>query len=279
MKETFFGNGKNNILIISGVHGNERTPLVVTKAILKEPSKFSNNYNKLTILHAVNEKAIQSGSRQVDNIDLNREFHLEDEFNENPLVDLIKEEIDQTDIIIDIHSSPSCVELLAIDQNIYSKSFCDFANELNIPYIIQKPNIGSIKSYCLLLDKPCFTFEVNKLDTIDLDSAKKGFYLIKKIIDQLDILNFEPSEDIPVENKKVYTKDNCLILPTVNIGDIIKPNQVFGFKINSDGNVVELKSQEEKDCMVLTTAYQDYKDEEDVISANQIKNNSLFTLL
>ena len=280
MKGVFSGNGKKNVLIISGVHGNEKTPLAITEKILKEPNEFSKNFKNLKVLHAVNKPALDEDSRFIDDFDLNRAFHHNNYWDEDPeLVSEIKGEIEEADFIIDIHSSPSCVELLAIDQNQYAESFVKFASGLEIPCVVQQANKGSIKDYCLNMGKPCFTFEVNKLMDIDKSSANKGFKMIKEMVDRSSRFEMKESNILPKENKKIFTKENCLILPVVNVGDTIKPKQTFAYKLNSnDGSLTHLKSSEPYDTQVITSAYTDYHNEDEILECNMKKNNSLFTI-
>lgn len=279
MRANYKGDSDKNILIISGVHGDERTPLAITTKIIKDPKSFSQNYNELTVLHGINKPAIKENVRFVDDIDLNRAFTNEPEdADEHPLVSKIKKEIDRADIIIDIHSSRSCVELILVDRTEHAESFCDFASKHDIPCLIHKGNPTSIKRYCLSLGKPCFTVEVNKLGEVDPESAVNGYELVKKIVDNYSIEDFYPSENVPLETKSFFTKDDSVILPMVNKGDIIEPNQKIAIKIGRDGKSKYIVSNETEPKVVLVTNYLDYKTDPQILEFNKQKNITLFSI-
>lgn len=275
MVNTFYGDGDKNILIISGVHGDEHTPVAITEKIITKINDFSKNYKTLNVIHRLNKPALNANKRFVDGIDLNRAF---DGNTKHQLVNFLMSEIENADVIIDIHSSYSCMELIAIDQNEYAKSFCDFADNLDIPYMIHKGNEGTIKRYCISINKPCFTFEVNRLEEIDSESVEKGYNMINNMIDHISELEFKPSKEVPKLTKMIFTKPDCIILPLVNKGDTIKPNQKIAIKINKTGESSYIISQEDSEHMVLTTKYIDYTTDPMILYCNKQKNISLFSI-
>jgi len=270
------GKGKKNILIISGVHGDEKTPVAITQKIIEIHDSFNDNYRNLVILHAINKPALEVNSRYDNDFDLNRAF--DGNHDNHVLVNKIKKEIEDSDIIIDIHSSKSCMELLAIDNTEYGKCFCDFADQLCIPYVIHKGNDATIKRYCLSIGKPCFTVEVNKLNEVDHESASKGYDMVSNIVENINQLNFQSSDEIPTLTKSLLTKEDCVILPLVNVGDLIQPNQKVAIKINRNGDAKYILSKEKSPCKVLTTNYIDYQNDDNILKCNTRKNITLFSI-
>lgn len=276
MRTNFKGTGKKRILIISGVHGNERTPLAITAKIINNIKDFSDNYSELTILHGVNKPAIQSNTRLDGDFDLNRAF--DGNHDQNELVSKIKNEIEKAEIVIDIHSSKSCVELLAIDNNEYADAYCSWADIMKIPCYVFPGSDGTIKRYCNNMSKPCFTVEVNKLGEVDNESVEKGYTMINNMVNNINHLRMYSSDNIPPVNKTVTTKENCIILPLVNKGDIIQPGQKIAMQLAKDNDNKYLVSNENKPCQVLTTTYIDYQNDEIILQANKQKNISLFSI-
>ena len=79
------GKGVNNILILTGIHGNELTP-IHCGLLLKEFNwkKLKESFKEITILNAINLDGIKEGVREIPDTstkDLNRMFS-----NENKLV-------------------------------------------------------------------------------------------------------------------------------------------------------------------------------------------------
>jgi len=276
MRTNYKGNGDKNILIISGVHGDEKTPLAVTDRINKSIQEFSKNYKDLCVLHAVNKPSLKANSRYDGDFDLNRAF--DGSVDDHPLVSEIKKEINIADIIIDIHSSKSCMELLAVDNTEYGKCFCDFGDQLDIPCVVHEGNEATIKRYCLSIGKPCFTVEVNRLGEVDEESARKGYDMVNKMVENINVLDFQPSQDIPSLTKSLLTKEDCVILPLVNTGDVIEPNQKIAIRIDQSGNMKYILSKENKPCNVLTANYTDYKDDDNILHCNKKKNITLFSI-
>jgi succinylglutamate desuccinylase len=276
MITNYKGIGNKNILIISGVHGDEKTPLSVTNKINTFIDEFPQNFKELTILHEFNEEAIKANKRFVNDFDVNRAFNGKND--NHPLIMQLINEINNADIIIDIHSSKSCMELIAIDNTPHGKCFCDFADAIDIPYLIHQGNEATIKRYCLSINKPCFTVEVNRLGEIDEESASRGFDMVSKMVGSIDQLNFQSSNEIPLITKCFTTKENCVILPLVNTGDIIQPNQKIAIKIDSKGNSKYILSKEEKPCSVLCANYIDFKTDSNILNCNKQKDVTLFSI-
>lgn len=174
------GIGVGNLLLISGIHGNEYTPVVALYDVFSD-SKLINQlkkiYNKITFIHAANEYGIKNNIREYDgNRDLNRIFQLD------LLKDTITYHISEADYIIDIHSSPNCTEFVLINDGEEAKSMVEYCWRLNIPYAVWDGSPNTIKSYSLREGKVAFTVECNGIGTVDVDSAKKTHKLISKMV-------------------------------------------------------------------------------------------------
>ena len=229
--------GKNNtgknILIISGVHGNELTPIYCTYLLSK--MDYSNyDFKKITIISCINNNGVVQNTREVPNTstsDLNRMFNVIETINEK---DELENQIKDNDIIVDIHSSPKCVNFVLLNQDENTNSYVEFCNKNNINYLIRYSTANTIKKYCLDLNKISFTLELNMLDYIDEISAKNAKDIVLKIIDNCNniIINKqEPKYNIYVE---LQTYKVGLFIENKKCGDIIKYKETIGSILNID---------------------------------------------
>lgn len=192
---SYKGRGKGKILIISGVHGDEMTPVYLTHLIMeaKAKSKFDlkfndyNDYEILTVVNAVNPDALKAKTRSYtdksDSKDVNRIFGniANDSIPEikKELSDLIKDH----DLIIDVHSSPDVVnEFVLIDANTVGSFYVDFCRKFDISWVARTIKINTIKSFAINQGKLAFTLELNGIGFTDKKSALKGIKIIDNII-------------------------------------------------------------------------------------------------
>lgn len=173
------GIGEGNLLLISGVHGNEYTPIEALFQLEKDEeytNQLLKTYKKVTFLHAVNEHGIKNNVRDYDaNTDLNRIFSVDTIKN-----DLIEHVFD-ADYVIDIHSSKDCTEFVLLNNNEYVKSYIKYCDDNDIKYAVWEGSDNTIKSYAIKNNKIAFTVECNGLNTVNHKSLLKTMKLIKKL--------------------------------------------------------------------------------------------------
>ena len=223
--KTFKGNNKEgkNILIISGVHGNEITPIFCTKLLQEYFEDYNSNYdvNNITIISAVNKNGIKNNTRDItkkQSNDLNRLFNSDEQ---EDCVAILKTYIDEHDVIIDIHSSPNCTEFLLINQDFYANSYVEYCIKNDIKYFLRYSTSDTIKKYCSNLNKISFTLELNGMNKEDYNSIIIGYEIVKTIISNINDLNIikeEPKYNIGTE---IYTLYSGLNEYFFNISKII----------------------------------------------------------
>jgi hypothetical protein len=225
---TFIGSGELDILILTGVHGDEKTPLYLGWKLSSVVDTLKHNYNKLTIINAINNDGIIQNTRELPNTntnDLNRKFNNDstDVFEE------IKSQIESHDVIIDIHSSPACSEFILINQDEYANSYVEYALVNDIKYLLRYSANDTIKRYCQEIGKIAFTVEINGLDFVDIHSALRGLSLIDKLIGNIDslIINETTPKYRPLidwtYHERLIDIDLC-----DNLGERIKSEQLLG---------------------------------------------------
>lgn len=179
------GNNKKGkrILIIAGVHGEELTPVYCLSVFSKQYIDIvKQDFKSMTIINGVNMDGLKQGTRDIPNnstSDLNRMFISEsrtDSFN------LLKEHIEENDIVIDVHSSPSCTDFALIDIDEYMSSMKEWCNKSSVTAAFRYSGADTIKRYCLDMGKPALTIELNKLNVIDYASAKNGAEILTRLI-------------------------------------------------------------------------------------------------
>jgi len=221
--------GKNNngkkILIISGVHGNELTPIFCTY-LLSKCNLNDYDFKKITIISGINLKGIQNNTREIPSIetnDFNRMFDVEEDIKI-----IIDEYIKNNDIIIDVHSSPECLEFMLLNQNEYTNSYVNFCKNNNINYLIRYSTANTIKKYCIDLNKISFTLELNKMNYIDYNSAENGKDIILKIIKNCNNLNIQKSEPIYEPYQELLTYRSGIFCKNNKCGYIITKDDEIG---------------------------------------------------
>jgi predicted deacylase len=223
-------NGKN-ILILAGVHGDELTSIYCNYLLSKHD--YSNfDFKKITIINSINKTGIIKNERIIPNTstsDLNRMFSREDFDIKN----ILEIEINNHDIIIDIHTSPKCDNFVLLNQDETTNSYVNYCKKNNINYLIRYSSANTIKKYCIDLGKISFTLELNMMNYIDFKSAEEGKNIILNIIKNNNIIikEEEPNYDTYIE---LQTYKSGLFISEKKCGDIIKENDIIGSILDID---------------------------------------------
>lgn len=245
------GHGKLNILIVTGVHGNELTPIACGLELAKDGNIEKSSYKNLIIIHAINMEGIRTMQRDHSvsaTNDLNRQFG--DSVSLDTLKTKLLNHIEFADVVIDIHSSPNCTEMILISQDLHANSYVEFARGLDIDYGVRYSNAKTIKQEAIKQGKIGFTVELNGMDSIDQKSSSKGTNLVTSIIENLETLKLvelEPSYPVMYEVKTfregLITNKEYVFIPgnsinngdeLFNIYDIGNPNPVYNL-VSYDG--------------------------------------------
>lgn len=215
-----YSKGKN-ILVMSGVHGDELTPVYCSYLLSKKEFNL-NSFKKLTIISSINPKGVEQNTREMPSnhtSDLNRMFDSSDYID---IKGELKNLFDINDVIIDIHSSPKCDDFVLLNQDEVTNSYVNFCNKLGIHYLIRYSNSNTIKKYCLDKGKISFTLELNQMSYIDKKSAHNGVDIILNIIQNINSLKLQKEEPHFDDYIELKTYKKGLLIPRVSCGDIIK---------------------------------------------------------
>lgn len=220
---------------MAGVHGNELTPVYCANLFnTLNIEVLKKSFKKLTILNAVNFGGIKNNTRDMpDNSthDLNRSFKIDTDEN---LIEQLKKYIDSHDVIIDLHSSPSCSEFVLLNQDEYANSYAYFCEKIGIKYLIRYSANDTIKKYGLEKGKISFTFEMNKMESVDSVSAKKSFDMISHIIKNINEFKISKSEPLYETYHEFYTHNDGIFFPFIVTGDVINYGETIGKILSLD---------------------------------------------
>lgn len=168
--QAFVETGKRNqqVLLVSGMHGNEQNAVLASIGVVSSCvwSDIDVSYilglNRNGLLRSVRDFA------PVDNkpvTDMNRVFNvLTDKDFPSPedMRDGIVPVISKSDIVVDVHNSPSCSNMVVIDNNEYAANIVRFCLAHGIQYYVaNKSNPGTLKQYAFRMNKLGFTVELN----------------------------------------------------------------------------------------------------------------------
>lgn len=202
LKQEFnYKNENKKLLIICGIHGNETNAIATTMrvrdGIIKNP--LFERYGKITFLIGVNEYGIRYDCRkngtEYNSSDLNRLFYDRTDYRK-----IIKEEIEEHDIIVDVHNSPNIENIVLLTFDKYAsnyKRFFDDKGITNMTWNSQTPNIkNEANSY---KDKMGFTVELNGMGDTSLDILADNTNFLNNFITTIwECTKVEEKQDIKI---------------------------------------------------------------------------------
>jgi predicted deacylase len=176
IKETIELNkeGKRRVLVVCGIHGNESQAVkdvYYLKGHFKNTNMVNSNIWKITFVVA-NRSGLLANTReyQTDNksptSDFNRSFPWKEEAQEKEtIVEELKEEVKNNDIIIDVHNSPNCIPCVLVDWNgprfdVICSMLKTMPRESMFTPVIRYSGVDSLKNYANNLGKFGFTVEL-----------------------------------------------------------------------------------------------------------------------
>ena len=254
--------GKNDkgkkILILTGIHGNEITP-VHAGYLLSIQKWDKTKFKTLTILNGVNKNGLRNNTREVPNSftdDLNRMFSND---IDKDLKETLEKFFIEADVVIDIHSSPHCTEMVLINQDEYGNSYVEFCEKNHLSYLLRYSSLDTIKKHCYLHNLISFTIEINGMDMIDAESSVKGSALVTQIIENID--KFESKIEKPKYETyiEIYNHKEGIFLQSEPNGSFIKKGTVLGEIIDTDTfESTKVKYQKDFESTLINSSGRSY---------------------
>lgn len=255
IEKLYCGKGSGKLLLISGVHGNEYTPIEALFQLEKD-STYLNSlkeiYEQIVFLHAVNEYGIKNNTREYDgNTDLNRIY------GDDKTLEVLKKWISLSEYIVDVHASKNCTEFVLINNDSFVKDYVDFCQSLGVKYAVWEGSKNTIKSYANQNNKIAFTIECDGIETVNHKSLLKTMKLIKKITLN-KIINLTKTQNLEEHStlQTVTSKHN---------GFLIWTNKTNYFIRDINGEILETSNIEKDDQTIILRNPSGYIKENDYL--------------
>ncbi len=246
----FKGNKEDgkNIVVLSGVHGNELTPISALIKLQKNIDIVLPYVNKITLIMGANVDAMKRFSRSSDK-DFNRIMGEDHEFAK-----LMEEYVNNNDVIIDVHASPNISEFALINTDDNYSKMVNFCKKCNIDIVAWESNTNSIKSFAFSKDKVGITLELNGMTSIDEKSAVKGSEMIISIIKNIDLLD-ETHFSYNIEVlKAINSPKDGLIEYHKSIGDMIYDNEMIYTLYDTSGDIIDMVKSDTTGKIILVNS-------------------------
>jgi predicted deacylase len=173
-------------LVLAGVHGDETNSV---KAV--GLSNFKGMNKSITVMNVINEAGLKAGTRELkepDNKinDLNRLFSNPEDSKEK-IVDRIKTFIKGSKIVIDVHSSPACSNVVLLGTSPKELIIKDVLDKAGVPCVTWNSTTNTIRSWANSFrdDTVAVTIELNGMGQVSKSDFLDELDIIAKTIDVL----------------------------------------------------------------------------------------------
>lgn len=177
--------GGPNTLVLSGVHGNESNSV---KAVAL--SDFKHMSSSITVINVINRPGFIANTREYeepkhDSKDLSRSF-----FSEEPqlaeTVDKIKKAIKSSEIVIDVHSSPACKNIVLLGNTRKELVIKNILTNAGIPCVSWSSASDTVRSYANSIDYAIgVTVELNGMGQVSQQKLDEEIKFLQTVIDVL----------------------------------------------------------------------------------------------
>ena len=145
-----------------------------------------------------------------------------------------------TNILIDLHSSPNCSEFVLIDYNERARYYVDLCKATNVPFGVRYSNGNTIKKFVQDRGGIAITLELDRMEKINYGSATSGIDIVKRLLNEIvnkDFYEAKPTGD-PIY--QYYCYKSGLVEYVAKPGDFIEEGQTIANILNvRDGKVLE----------------------------------------
>ena len=238
-KDVEFGvdNGLD-ILVISGVHGNETHAVASVYALYQtiDLSKIADRVNRITYIFNLNEYGLEHDTRdnnyeKEETKNCNRLFS-----NEYMTSKEIKEYIENLpinyDLILDVHNSPSCVPCVLVDYDENTWRLLSNLKGADLIPLVRCTQIGTIKRYCNRLGWTAYTVELSNMGVNGdiVESSRLLSQFIETVSDNIfnnKTVNININQDIITQNLYTRTPNGVIRYARKNILGEYKKDEVI----------------------------------------------------
>ena len=250
-KDVEFGidNGLD-ILVISGVHGNETHAVASVYALYQtmDLSKIADRVNRITYIFNLNECGLEHDTRdnnyeKEETKNCNRLFS-----NEYMTSKEIKEYIENLpinyDLILDVHNSPSCVPCVLVDYDENTWKLLSNLHGTELIPLVRCTQIGTIKRYFNRLGWTAYTVELPNMGVNGdiVESSRLLSQFIETVSDNMfnnKTVNININQDIITQNLYTRTSNGVIRYVRKNILGEYKKDEVICDVYNMNEDSIE----------------------------------------
>ena len=213
------------ILIIAGVHGNEHNAVLAAyrlyQELMQEHDPKCRNKHDIRFILGVNKWGLLKNTREwasrtdvhpdpIQNdtpVDFNRVFTMDHgsgvkKEEATDIKRLIENAIASADVVIDVHNSPVCDNIVLLNNDEYTASTVKFLNEIHmLNYMVWESQTSTIKKYAIDHGKTGFTVELGgmTLSRSDASVIIDQTVFLKTLVNMVDFFmpKFEKGPVLP----------------------------------------------------------------------------------
>ena len=240
---------EKKILIISGTHGNEHSAVELGLELLK----FYKNNKNVKVIPFLNQSGLEANTREVQNYhtkDLNRSFG--EEMTYKDCIDKIDDEVQQFDVVIDIHNSHRCANFCLIDKGWNEQVIINACYSSGVEYATRYSKGGTIKDYVNQLGKIGITYEFSGMQTLhNNDELERAESDIKDLVDYYQGKKEHKETESINELKPIHCLETGFIKFIYDINEYVTPGETIFEVYDEYGEVVETVKNIEEESIKL----------------------------
>lgn len=180
------------ILLISGTHGNEQAAVYATShALLK--FKMMNHFSEVEYvtlnIPGLNQNTRELPKPKAPNMDFNRAFGCEPEYDIDDMTKALKERICAwATAVVDVHNSPACDNAILVSNDKFAPAYIRFAIKHGIHYMLRESAADTIKRFAVYSGRIGFTVEMGGMGFAPgfKDTIAKQTDFVYKLLAALD---------------------------------------------------------------------------------------------
>lgn len=213
------------ILIVAGVHGNEHNAVLAAYRLYRELKQEHDpkcrNKHDIRFILGVNTWGLLKNRREwasrddvhPDPISQDIPVDFNHVFTTGPVSGVEKEDaadikrlienaIASADVVIDVHNSPACDDIVLLNNDEYTASTIKFLNEIHMPnYMVWESQTSTIKKYAIDHGKTGFTVELGGMTLSRTDDSVmfEQTAFLKTLVNMVDFFmpKFEKGPVLP----------------------------------------------------------------------------------
>lgn len=232
-KKVTIGSGKPVVSVITGIHGDEKSSMIIAEHL----KKATILRGTLQIYLDVNEHAWLSNRRYL-NRDLNRVFPgIDTGIDEEKIAFNLLKEISNSDIVIDVHSFNMNSDVFTI----CNESTIDLAASFTpdamwLLDLTEERYNGTMYYYLTKKNIPNLIIELPSLECLTKDHVERLRHCTDNLLKYLKMVDGDFERKIlPVYNRKIYfAPSHGIFVPYKKINETVEKGDLLGIMIQED---------------------------------------------